>query len=32
LVPQVWMKGAVGQEISIKPTMNAAAEALKALK
>ena len=32
LVPQVWMKGAVGQEISIKPTMNAATEALKALK
>ncbi|HPR24837.1 hypothetical protein [Lentimicrobium sp.] len=32
LVPQVWMKGAVGQEISIKPTMNAATEALKALQ
>ncbi|HLN52298.1 MAG TPA: hypothetical protein VK212_01230 [Lentimicrobium sp.] len=32
LVPQVWMKGAVGSEISIQPTINAAAEALKALK
>jgi len=32
LVPQVWMKGVVGQEISIKPTMNAATEALKALQ
>lgn len=32
LVPQVWMKGAVGSEISIQPTMNAAAEALWALK
>lgn len=32
LVPQVWMKGAVGSEISIQPTMNAAAEALRALK
>lgn len=32
LVPQVWMKGAVGREISIEPTINAAAEALKALK
>lgn len=32
LVPQVWMKNAVGSEISIQPTLNAAAEALKALK
>ncbi len=32
LVPQVWMKGAVGSEISIQPTINAAAQALKALK
>ncbi|HOI88229.1 MAG TPA: hypothetical protein PLV51_10240, partial [Lentimicrobium sp.] len=32
LIPQVWMRGAVGQEISIQPTLNAAAEALKALK
>lgn len=31
LVPQVWMKGAVGSEISITPSINAAAEALKAL-
>lgn len=32
LVPQVWMKGAVGREISIEPTLKAATEALKALK
>jgi len=32
LIPQTWMKGAVGQEIAIEPTLNAAAEALKALK
>lgn len=32
IVPQVWMKGAVGSEISIQPSINAAAEALKALK
>jgi len=32
LVPQVWMKEAVGREISIEPTLNAATEALKALK
>jgi oligoendopeptidase F len=32
LVPQVWMKEAVGSEISIQPTLNAATEALKALK
>lgn len=32
LVPQVWMKGAVGQGISIQPTINAAAEALKAVQ
>lgn len=32
LVPQVWMKGAVGSQIAIEPTLNAATEALKALK
>lgn len=32
LVPQVWMKNAVGSEISIQPTLQAASEALKALK
>ncbi len=32
LVPQVWMKNAVGREIAIEPSLNAAAEALKALK
>ncbi|MCO5264541.1 MAG: hypothetical protein M9948_01445, partial [Lentimicrobium sp.] len=32
LIPQLWMKGAVGREISIEPTLNAATEALKALK
>lgn len=32
LIPQQWMKGAVGREISIEPTLNAAAEALKALR
>lgn len=32
LVPQVWMKGAVGQEIAIEPTLNAASLALEALK
>lgn len=32
LIPQTWMKGAVGQEIAIEPTLDAAAEALKALK
>ncbi len=32
LIPQQWMKGAVGREISIEPTLNAATEALKALK
>lgn len=32
LIPQLWMKGAVGREISIVPTLNAATEALKALK
>lgn len=31
IVPQVWMKNAVGSEISIQPTINAAQEALKAL-
>lgn len=32
LVPQVWMRNAVGNEISIQPTLNAATEALKAIK
>lgn len=32
LVPQVWMKGAVGSQIAIEPTLNAASAALKALK
>ncbi|MBK9357158.1 MAG: hypothetical protein IPN08_07200 [Bacteroidales bacterium] len=32
LIPQQWMKGAVGREITIEPTLNAATEALKALK
>jgi len=31
LIPQQWMKGAVGSEISIQPTMNAAREALKTI-
>lgn len=31
LAPQVWMKGAVGSEISIKPTLAATSEALKTL-
>ncbi|PKP49275.1 MAG: hypothetical protein CVT92_15380 [Bacteroidetes bacterium HGW-Bacteroidetes-1] len=32
IVPQLWMKGAVGSEISAKPTIEAAAEAIKAIK
>ena len=28
LIPQIWMKGAVGSEISIQPTLKAAEEAL----
>lgn len=32
IVPQLWMKGAVGREISIEPTINAASQALKELK
>lgn len=32
IVPQVWMKNAVGSEISIQPTINAAREAISALK
>lgn len=32
LVPQVWMKGAVGREISIEPMLMATTDALKALK
>jgi hypothetical protein len=32
LIPQQWMKNAVGSEISIQPTLNAAAEALKAIQ
>ncbi|MDY0102063.1 MAG: hypothetical protein RBS07_03940 [Lentimicrobium sp.] len=31
LIPQSWMKGAVGSEISIQPTLNAAEEALAKL-
>ncbi len=32
LTPQLWMKNAVGEEISAKPLLAAAAEALKAIK
>ncbi|HMM10711.1 MAG TPA: hypothetical protein PKE03_01265 [Bacteroidales bacterium] len=32
LTPQKWMKGAVGSEISPKPSINAAIEAVKAMK
>jgi len=32
LIPQVWMKGAVGNEISIKPLLDATDVALKAVK
>ncbi|MDD3728518.1 MAG: hypothetical protein PHN40_09290, partial [Dysgonamonadaceae bacterium] len=31
IIPQLWMKGAVGQEISIEPLLNATKEALGAL-
>ncbi len=32
IVPQLWMKGAVGHEISIEPTLEAAGKALEAMK
>lgn len=32
LIPQLWMKNAVGEEISAKPLLAAAAEALKVIK
>jgi len=32
LIPQVWMKGAVGNEISVKPLLDATDVALKAVK
>ena len=32
IIPQMWMKGAVGQEISIEPLLKATKEALEALK
>lgn len=32
LVPQVWMKGAVGREISVDPILSAAEEAMKKIK
>ena len=32
IIPQLWMKGAVGQEISIDPLLNATKEALDALR
>ena len=32
LIPQLWMKNAVGEEISAQPLLTAAAEALKAIK
>ncbi|MFA6360391.1 MAG: hypothetical protein WCX14_06730 [Dysgonamonadaceae bacterium] len=31
IIPQLWMKGAVGQEISIEPLLNATKEALEVL-
>lgn len=31
IIPQLWMKGAVGREISIEPTLNAAKTALEAM-
>ncbi len=31
LIPELWMEGAVGSKISIKPTINAAEKALKAI-
>jgi hypothetical protein len=32
IVPQLWMKGAVGREISIEPTLEAAGKALETMK
>jgi hypothetical protein len=32
IIPQLWMKGAVGQELSIEPTLKAAEEALNFIK
>lgn len=32
IIPQLWMKGAVGQEISIEPLLNSTKKALEALK
>jgi len=32
IVPQLWMKGAVGKEISVDPLLNAVDEALKSVK
>ena len=32
IIPQLWMKGAVGQEISIEPLLKSTKEALEALK
>jgi hypothetical protein len=32
LIPQLWMKNAVGEEISAKPLLEAAAAALKVIK
>ena len=32
LIPQRWMNGAVGSPLSIEPTLNAAAKAIKAMK
>jgi len=32
LIPQIWMKGAVGKEISIEPMLDATTEALKKVK
>lgn len=32
IIPQLWMKRAVGQEISIEPLLNATKDALRALK
>jgi hypothetical protein len=32
LIPQAWMKGAVGTELSIQPTLEAASAAVKAVR
>ena len=32
LIPQIWMKGAVGKEVSIQPMLEATTEALKKIK